>query len=60
MNRSPNIISATNSVKDFIDNTQCYQSLEAPDFKRNTSAGVIRQCECSREASQNARPGMIK
>ncbi|OJA08906.1 hypothetical protein AZE42_09173, partial [Rhizopogon vesiculosus] len=40
------------------------ESLEAPDFKRNASTDLIRQRaverERSREASQNARPGMIK
>ncbi|KAG1734212.1 uncharacterized protein EDB91DRAFT_592015 [Suillus paluster] len=40
------------------------ESLEAPDFKRNTSTDLIQQraveCERSSEASQNACRGMIK
>ncbi|KAJ8583413.1 hypothetical protein M405DRAFT_828681 [Rhizopogon salebrosus TDB-379] len=40
------------------------ESLEASSFNRNTSTDLSRQRavehECSREASQNACPGMIK
>jgi hypothetical protein len=40
------------------------ESLRTLDFEWNVSTDLIHQCaierECSREASQNARPGMIK